>query len=74
MTIDYGKIMAVVEPLESYGLDAAAVRTHLRAHLAGYKAPRSVEIRREICRARIRGRYSSAACATLTGSPAGRAI
>ncbi len=48
MTIDYGKIMAVVEPLESYGLDAAAVRTHLRAHMAGYKAPRSVEIRRDL--------------------------
>ncbi len=48
MTIDCDKIMAVVEPLESYGLDAAAI--HLRAHLAGYKAPRSVEIRRDLPR------------------------
>ena len=50
MTIDCDKIMAVVEPLESYGLDAAAVRTHLRAHLAGYTAPRNVEIRRNLTR------------------------
>lgn len=45
MTIDYDKIMVLVEPLESYGLGAAAVRTRVRARLAGYKAPRSVEIR-----------------------------
>jgi len=44
------EIEAVVEPLDGYVLDAEVMRTSLRAHLAGYKVPRSVEIRRDLPR------------------------
>ena len=48
---EYGEaLMAVVEPLDGYVLDAEVVRASLRAHLAGYKVPRSVEIRRDLPR------------------------
>ncbi len=48
---EYGEaLMAVVELEEGRELDTATIRTYLRAHLAGYKVPRSVEIRRDLPR------------------------
>ena len=43
---DFGEaLMAVVEPVAGAVLSPDAIRTHLSAHLADYKVPRTVEIR-----------------------------
>lgn len=43
-------LMAVVEPQEGVDLAPAAVRAHMLAHLASYKAPKHIEIRRDLPR------------------------
>ena len=43
-------LMAVVEPQENVTLDVAAIRTQLKAVLAGYKVPKHVEIRQNLPR------------------------
>ena len=44
------RLMAVVEPADGAALTAADVQAHLRAHLADYKVPRSIEIARDLPR------------------------
>jgi long-chain acyl-CoA synthetase len=43
-------LMAVVEPIGGVALDEAAIRAGLKAHLADYKVPKHVEIRKELPR------------------------
>ena len=43
-------LMAVVEPTEGAALSPDAIRAHLSAHLADYKVPKAVEIRRGLPR------------------------
>jgi long-chain acyl-CoA synthetase len=38
------RLMAVVEPLHGARISADEVRAHLRAHLADYKVPRTIEL------------------------------
>jgi long-chain acyl-CoA synthetase len=44
------RLMAVVEPADGAALTAADVQAHLRAHLADYKVPKSIEIARDLPR------------------------
>jgi long-chain acyl-CoA synthetase len=44
------KLMAVVEPMEGRSLTPASLQAELARHLAGYKVPRLVEIRRDLPR------------------------
>lgn len=43
-------LMAVVEPQEHHTLSVDAIQVHLRLHLAGYKVPRNIEVRRDLPR------------------------
>ena len=38
-------LMAMVEPQAGHELSMDAIQAHLREHLAGYKVPRTIEIR-----------------------------
>jgi long-chain acyl-CoA synthetase len=40
----------VIQRAPGAALDEAAVRSHLKAHLAGYKIPRVIEFREELPR------------------------
>jgi long-chain acyl-CoA synthetase len=44
------RLMAVVEPADGTALTAGDVQAHLRAHLADYKVPKSIEIARDLPR------------------------
>src|SRR5262245_44078753 len=44
------KLMAVVEPMEGLSLTPASLQAELARHLAGYKVPRKIEIRRDLPR------------------------
>lgn len=43
-------LMAVVEPQDHHTLSVDAIQVHLRLHLAGYKVPRNIEVRRDLPR------------------------
>ena len=43
-------LMAVVEPFAGKSVDIAAIRAHLMAHLANYKAPRIIEVHEKLPR------------------------
>jgi long-chain acyl-CoA synthetase len=48
---EYGEALAaVVQPMANAGIDAAAVKAHVRQHLAGYKVPKVVEFAAELPR------------------------
>ena len=43
-------LMAVVEPQEHHMLSVESIQAHLRQHLAGFKVPRNIEVRRDLPR------------------------
>ena len=59
-------VHAIVQPRPGDDLEPAEIAGFVREHLADYKKPRSIEIRREL-RATRRGRSASASCASRSG-------